>query len=391
MARISWSSIRNDFKNNVSIVAVLADIETRLKLPKTDYKFRWIEMAWIEENAKKGKSVREIFDYVNNNRLVFQYQWTIKKISKIVSKFAPVIIETPSEKLDTTKTYFNEERTYGVEIEFIRPLLLDYNKIRNALAANNIDANIGDRCDYSKKNYWKLTHDGSVHVGFGEVDLYAGQNEIVSPVLKGKAGLEQIKRVLSVLKSLGCKVNHTCGLHVHHGFLEHKENDIESLGLISKSIKNTCLIYSHYFRKLSKIMKKERASNSFCRNFTKRELSKLKLEYTKKPELYNDDDDYSMRLAFCRDRRKAVNPTSWFRHKTIEFRQYEGTLDETKTLNWIVLTQKLLEKGVEYTIKDINLLAHSFDNIFRELDLNKDMKVWYKQQELEHKTGNLDG
>ena len=39
--------------------------------------------------------------------------------------------------------------------------------------------------------------------------------EIVSPVLQGRAGIEQVKQVAQTLKSLGACVNHTAGFHVH--------------------------------------------------------------------------------------------------------------------------------------------------------------------------------
>jgi hypothetical protein len=42
--------------------------------------------------------------------------------------------------------------------------------------------------------------------------------EIVSPVLKGADGLKQLAFVLEWLRSVGAKVNSSCGFHVHTGF-----------------------------------------------------------------------------------------------------------------------------------------------------------------------------
>lgn len=41
--------------------------------------------------------------------------------------------------------------------------------------------------------------------------------EIKSPILKGLQGIETLSRVMKILKDLGSKANHSCGLHVHVG------------------------------------------------------------------------------------------------------------------------------------------------------------------------------
>lgn len=44
------------------------------------------------------------------------------------------------------------------------------------------------------------------------------QCEFVSPVLKGAEGLRQVCEVIRKIKSMGGKVNDSCGIHVHVGF-----------------------------------------------------------------------------------------------------------------------------------------------------------------------------
>ncbi len=60
---------------------------------------------------------------------------------------------------------------------------------------------------------WTAERDGSLHTSRrGYVAV-----EIVSPILKGRAGIEQIKQMAEVLRQVGAAVNPTCGMHIHVG------------------------------------------------------------------------------------------------------------------------------------------------------------------------------
>ena len=56
---------------------------------------------------------------------------------------------------------------------------------------------------------WNAQADGS---------LGSGGTEIVSPVLKGRDGINQVQAVCEKLNSLNAKVDGRCGFHVHIGF-----------------------------------------------------------------------------------------------------------------------------------------------------------------------------
>jgi len=60
---------------------------------------------------------------------------------------------------------------------------------------------------------WTAERDGSLHTdrrGYVAV-------EIVSPILQGRAGIEQVKQVAGTLKGIGAVVNPSCGFHCHTG------------------------------------------------------------------------------------------------------------------------------------------------------------------------------
>ena len=110
---------------------------------------------------------------------------------------------------------FNNNKGFGVEIEFIRP-----NEITMQQVANKVEdalIQVGGGCNLESYNHitrpqWKLVTDSSVQGQTG----YRGNNELVSPILRGYNGKKQLQIVLDTLITLGCKVNVSCGIHVHH-------------------------------------------------------------------------------------------------------------------------------------------------------------------------------
>jgi hypothetical protein len=60
---------------------------------------------------------------------------------------------------------------------------------------------------------WKAERDGSVRTDLTGYEPV----EVVSPILKGRGGIEELKQVALTLESLGTRINRTCGAHVHIG------------------------------------------------------------------------------------------------------------------------------------------------------------------------------
>lgn len=63
---------------------------------------------------------------------------------------------------------------------------------------------------------WTAKRDGSLH----NSDAAYEAIEVVSPILNGEEGLIQVAYMADFLKSIGTKVNHSCGMHVHVGASE---------------------------------------------------------------------------------------------------------------------------------------------------------------------------
>jgi len=220
---------------------------------------------------------------------------------------------------------FSENRTFGVEIEFFlkegsRARAVD--KVLAALASNGIQVN-WEGYSHTTRRYWKLVYDASVaHEGL----------EIVSPILKGKQGLAELKKVTDALDQVGAKIDHSCGVHVHH--------DASDFSL--KSFKNVYGMYSRYEDTIDSMLSPSRrgSNNNMCKS-PSTNLERLKAA-TSVDEII--DRIYG-------DRYVKLNCQSFRRHGTIEFRQHQGTTNFDKLQAWIVITQMMVERSINSTIQ----------------------------------------
>lgn len=229
---------------------------------------------------------------------------------------------------------FDENRTYGVEIEVIRG---DYTQasIAAAIRSKGVSAESQGYNHYNSDITWKVITDSSCGL------------EVVSPILKGRAGLEQINLVCEAMNELGCKVNKTCGLHVHHD-----ASDFEV-----RHIQNLFTLYAKYEKAIDNIMPASRRANNgtYCRSLIGLDYESF-IERTKK---YNDKNEM---INGQGSRYFKLNLQSILRHGTIEFRQHSGTTDAQKITNWVILTQLMMTKAKGQNINSKKMENKKSDN-----------------------------
>jgi hypothetical protein len=156
---------------------------------------------------------------------------------------------------------------------------------------------------------WLIANDTSVAGNFaGFVGV-----EITSPPLKGKAGLEQLRKVCKILKELGAKSDDHCGLHVHH------ETDRATF----KIEKLSRFFFTHQ-KTLFDLIKHNRSHNGFCKP----------LEYAGYTNAHS---------AAREERRYALNFKPFAQRGTVEFRLHHGTVRFVDISNWVKLTQAIVE------------------------------------------------
>lgn len=234
---------------------------------------------------------------------------------------------------------FNNNRTWGVEMEFLNTREVNIEKVITEINAKGIECH-KEGYNHTDKNYWKMVTDASVG---SEV---SGENghELVSPPLKGEEGFRQLRIVTDVLKENKVKINKTCGLHVHH----------DAHDLTVKNFKNLYTLYIRYENTLDSILPESRrgTNNQYCdtvrktsrynHNLITLESIAEVLEQIKKVKTIQDISN-----LYQGDRYHKINIESYTRHGTIEFRQHSGTIEYEKIANWIMLTNIMVERSFE--------------------------------------------
>lgn len=231
--------------------------------------------------------------------------------------------------------------TFGVEIECLVPVAA----MREAAERNGMPYNYEGYNHIDNSHYYKFVSDSSI----------VGQNpiECVSPVLTGKDGIKSLENCCKSLNEAGAQVNRSTGLHVH-------------IGAQNISEEAYCNVFKNY-QKLEKVidtfMARSRRGNSsqWCRTLER-------MDYT------GCSTRRSVYEAMNGNRYFKVNPCSYSRHKTIEFRQHQGSTDFEKISNWVSFCAKL----VAWSRK--NVLQEEIESIDEIPFLTKKEKTFFKSR-----------
>lgn len=206
--------------------------------------------------------------------------------------------------------------TFGVEIE----CFVARGAIREAADRTGMAYEYEGYNHRDGHSYFKFTTDGSVH---GMSDPI----ECVSPVLQGNKGKSDLKRACKTLSNAGAQVNRTCGLHVHIGAAK----------LTGKQYANVFVNYMYLENLIDSFMAESRRSTNayYCQTLQDHQgliwcntIEEVQREMARRTEGH--------------PRYHKVNAEAYRRHKTIEFRQHQGTTDYEKIVNWVSFCGKLV-------------------------------------------------
>ncbi|WP_345117732.1 amidoligase family protein [Hymenobacter algoricola] len=212
-------------------------------------------------------------------------------------------------------------RSFGVEIEaygVTRETLLA------ELRAQGLEAH-GEGYNHSTRSHWKIVSDASVSG--------AHAFELVSPVLRGYEGLEDLARACRALKNTGAQVNDSCGLHVH-------------LGAQDLTVENMRQLFRNYLvleTSIDKLVPASRrgSANTYCKS-----LQRARTMAAAEQQILAATTAEQLSAAAnggCRYHK--VNFQSYRRQGTIEFRQHSGTMNFEKISFWV----KFLANLVDYS------------------------------------------
>lgn len=201
--------------------------------------------------------------------------------------------------------------TFGVELELLAPGM-SYGDMERFLSRQNA---VG----------FRVVRDGSLHGAPGFEPM-----EVISPVLQGVEGLATLRRVLDALKSQGCKINSSCGMHVHIGVRGMKPERVRRIAI-------AFLNAEHHFDSL---VPPSRRNNRYAQSNvarTHRIDSAALGNATTIGALATQMNGGSSHEHYTHYRYFKLNFQSFVRHGTIEFRQHAGTVESDKACNWVRL------------------------------------------------------
>ena len=219
------------------------------------------------------------------------------------------------------------EATFGIEIECFLP--------RGSVRVGGYHAGIelGGRFPAG----WNAQRDGSLHT---TLRGYKGV-EIVSPVLRGRDGLEQVRRVADLLTEMGGRVNPTCGCHVHVGATSVAGHDFDEVADWVRRLINATAQHEKAFYGAAGTRARE--NGSYCRSIKRgwgAKKTRLKQKKMKAQDLRNEASTVS--------RYHSLNVEPLFsRKRTVEFRCFSGTTSGRKMTAWIQMALAVATLALE--------------------------------------------
>lgn len=203
--------------------------------------------------------------------------------------------------------------TFGVEIECYNV----HHGIIGIAARHGLDMRNEGYNHTDHRSHYKLVTDASIH-GTDPI-------ECVTPILGNcKQGFDSLKACCDTLNEAGAKVNRSTGLHVHVG------------GQITEQ--QYCNVFANYYHLESVIdsfMAPSRRNNYYCKS------------------LHGNADGIATATTIAEvqrsmsDRYFKINSRSWTAHKTIEFRQHQGSTNYGKISAWARFCIKLVHWSAE--------------------------------------------
>jgi len=214
-------------------------------------------------------------------------------------------------------------RRFGVEIEFLSTITVEH--AVNTLRAAGIEVEYM-AYTHNTTPHWKIVMDGSC--GY----------ELVSPVLEGEHGIEEVRKAAAALEVAGATVDRRCGFHVHF--------DARQMKL--KAVKNLFKLWMKFEDVLDTFQPLSRrgSSNTYCQSNLRDRCHDANGHREACDAMFNAiDTSKSMeemaRIYPCRYRK--LNIHSYFRHQTLEVRHHAGTTDPDKITNWVRLMARLFD------------------------------------------------
>jgi len=233
-------------------------------------------------------------------------------------------------------TPFPEHRTYGVELETQRPSGVSNTNVCDRIRAAGIPCTVGhSHTSRNEPGKWLVKPDGSIRP-------YGQGAEIVSPILVGSAGFDQIERVCAAAGGIGLRITSECGLHVHVGAAD----------VMIAPQRKLAVVYSDHEVIIDSLMPLGRrgSSNTYCKSIKNATHAQI-ANATRTSDLAMVLAGYSS-SRYSRSRHNLkfykVNFSSHWHRRTIEFRHHSGTINARKVINWVKFCVRMVQHAHDH-------------------------------------------
>ncbi len=201
---------------------------------------------------------------------------------------------------------------------------------------------------------WQAMRDGSINGSPASWDT-RGTHEIVSPVLKGRKGMDDLVKVAKALSSAGAEVDTSCGVHLTFG-LDNSRWQRMGPRKVEAKLARLVETYNWFGPVINSMLPRSRRNNYFCRH---------------------NDLESSMRSKYS-----AVNLSKFASSGVVEFRQHAGSLNGKKLREWGNLMHALLRFVVNEEHADKNAFdyAQNLHGMAACLALNEAQVAWWTRR-----------
>lgn len=234
--------------------------------------------------------------------------------------------------------------TFGVEMETYNCRDIDFKAKAQAHGIKAHGSQLRSFYNHEdSKDSYKCVYDSSID------GVYA--LECVSPILN-EDGFESLEKACQALRESGAKVNKSCGLHVHIG----------AAHLTGEQYVNVFNNYKMLENVIDSFMAESRRGNNsrWCRSI--------------KTFDFNNCNSVRDVLNKMDGRYYKVNPQSFSRHSTIEFRQHQGSINFEKIQHRVRFCANLVEWS------RTNKLEYQVDTIDEIKFITDEEKAWFKNR-----------
>ena len=246
---------------------------------------------------------------------------------------------TLEQAQDIATQLMDNTRTIGLELEcFIhQDQFSSFVEDCNNHTMLNVQA---EGYNHRTSQHWKIVSDASL----GNRNRHMRGIEIVSPPLRATELFEQLNALLDILLSYESEVNKTCGLHCHHSLDGFKAKQLQYL--VNHFVKNEVAIDTM-------LAESRRGNQESVRGFKACQSNKALLTRMIRQDAVRSRANANGAVNGV-TRYTKLNLQSYERYGTCEFRGHQGTLDFTKIVAWVALTQNLVLKS-KTKVKQTNI------------------------------------